>query len=151
MKKALGFAGAALATCLGSGYFPVAPGTLGSVLGAAAFAAAGSWRVYLLAPVTALAWVGCRYGRNAWGKDPSRVNVDEFAGCWVACLATPAEWGFWGLASALALFRIMDILKPWPVSALDKVDSPWGILLDDLAAGLLAGAVLLAAGRLLPW
>ncbi len=151
MRKALAFAGAALATCLGSGYFPLAPGTVGSILGAVAFAAAGPWRAHLLAPVIVLAWVGCFYGRRAWGRDPSRVNADEFAGCWVACLAAPASWGIWGLVSALVLFRVTDVLKPWPVSLLDRIDSPWGILLDDLAAGALSGAVLLAAGRLLPW
>jgi len=145
------FAGAALATCLGSGFSPVAPGTVGSILSALVFALAGPARTLLVRPIIALAWTGCHSGRRLWGKDPSRVNIDEFAGCWVACLASPAGWGLYGIAAALVLFRVMDIAKPWPVSLLDRMDSPFGILADDIAAGLIAAAVLFGAGTLLPW
>ncbi len=145
------FAGAALATCLGTGYSRVAPGTVGSIIAAAVFALAGRWRLLLLAPVIPLAWLGCHAGRELWGKDPSRVNADEFAGCWIACLAAPPGWGLYGIGCALLLFRILDILKPWPVSALDRLDSSFGILADDVAAGLMAAAVLMAAGKFLPW
>lgn len=144
------FAGAALATTLGTGFCPVAPGTVGSILAAVVFVFFGHGRPLLLFPVIALAWVGCRSGRRLWGKDPSRVNIDEFAGCWVACLASRAEWGLYGIAAALVLFRVMDIAKPWPVSLLDRIDSPFGILADDMAAGLIAGAILLGAGAVLP-
>lgn len=144
-------AGAALATSLGTGFFPVAPGTVGSILAAVVFWFVGHGRPFLLVPIIALAWVGCHSGRRLWGKDPSRVNIDEFAGCWVACLASPAEWGLYGIAAALALFRVMDIAKPWPVSLLDRIDTSFGILADDIAAGLIAGAILLGAGALLPW
>lgn len=151
MRRFRDIAGAALATSLGSGFFPVAPGTVGSVLSAAVFALAGRGRPLLLVPVIALAWVGCSCGRRLWGKDPSRVNIDEFAGCWVACLASPGRWGLFGIAAALLLFRIMDIAKPWPVSLLDRSDTPFGILADDIAAGMIAAAILLGAGALLPW
>jgi phosphatidylglycerophosphatase A len=55
------------------------------------------------------------------------------------------------MTAAFLLFRVMDIVKPWPVSLLDRIDSPLGILADDLAAGLLAAGALLVAGMLLPW
>lgn len=151
MKGFRNFAGAALATSLGSGFFPVAPGTVGSILSAMVFLVAGRFRLPLLVPILALAWVGCRSGRRLWGKDPSRVNIDEFAGCWVACLAAPQGWGIRGIAAALVLFRVMDIVKPWPVSILDRIDSPLGILGDDIAAGVIAAALLAAAGAVLPW
>lgn len=144
-------AGAALATCLGSGFFPFAPGTVGSILAAVVFILVRGDRMALLIPIIPLAWLGCACGRRLWGADPSRVNADEFAGCWVACLAAPPGWGLWGVAAALVLFRIADILKPWPVSLLDRLDSSLGILADDIAAGLMAAGVLLAAGRVLPW
>lgn len=140
-----------MATSLGTGFFPVAPGTVGSILGAVAFGFFGRGRPLLLVPVIALAWVGCHFGRRLWEKDPSRVNIDEFAGCWVACLASPPGWGLYGIAAAFALFRVMDIAKPWPVSLLDRIDSPFGILADDIAAGLVAGALLLGAEAVLPW
>lgn len=151
MKGFRGLVGGALATCLGSGFFPVAPGTVGSLLAAGVYLIVPGHHLLLLVPVTGLAWLGCRSGRALWGKDPSRVNADEFAGCWLACLASPSGWGVYGPAAAFLLFRVTDILKPWPVSALDRVDSALGILADDLAAGLLAGGLLALAGYLLPW
>lgn len=145
------FAGAALATCLGSGFFPVAPGTVGSILAAALFITVDGGHLLLLVPIIFLSWLGCHYGRLLWGSDPSRVNADEFAGCWVACLAAPPQWGSWGIAAAFILFRAADIFKPWPVSLLDRLDSSVGILADDIAAGLIAAGVLLVAARVLPW
>lgn len=151
MKSFRDFAGAALATSLGTGFFPVAPGTVGSILAAVVYVFFGVGRPLLLVPLIALAWLGCHSGRRLWGKDPSRVNIDEFAGCWVACLASPGGWGLYGIAAALLLFRVMDIAKPWPVSILDRIDSSFGILADDIVAGLIAGALLFGAGALLPW
>jgi len=143
-----GFPGRAVATVLGAGYCPVAPGTAGSIVSALVF--------LLLSPGTVLGWViavavlplgywGCREGMRNWGSDPSRVVVDEFAGCWIACLGAPAEWGIAGIGAAFLLFRTFDILKPWPVSVFDRMDSAAGILLDDIVAGLMASALLLMA------
>ncbi len=151
MKGFCRLSGAALATCFGSGYSPVAPGTVGSLLGALVFILISRGHLLLLAPVIAVAWIGCGCGWRLWGKDPSKVNIDEFAGCWVACLASRPQWGLYGMTAAFLLFRVMDIVKPWPVSLLDRIDSPLGILADDLAAGLLAAGALLVAGMLLPW
>ncbi len=151
MRSFRDFAGAALATSLGTGFFPFAPGTVGSILASVVFAFVGRGRPFLLVPILALAWIGCHSGRRLWGKDPSRVNIDEFAGCWVACMASPAGWGLYGITAALALFRVMDIAKPWPVSLLDRMDTPFGILADDIAAGLIAAALIFGAGAVLPW
>ena len=153
MKSGRSIPGILTATVLGSGYSPVAPGTAGSIVSAAAFVAVRSctppWLVFaLLPPVVLAALWGCRAGYAMWGHDPSRVNVDEFAGCWIACLAVPVSWGIAGIAAGLVLFRLFDILKPWPVSRLDWMKTPAGILLDDVAAGLLS-ALLIAIGVLL--
>jgi phosphatidylglycerophosphatase A len=158
VKPAARITGALAATVLGTGYAPLAPGTAGSIVAAAVYwlvwSASPWWLVLVLAvPVLLLSLWGCIAGYRLWGDDPSRVVADEFAGCWVACLAAPRHWGLAGVAAALVLFRIFDILKPWPVCRLDRLGTPAGILLDDLAAGLMAAALLglgyLLGGRLL--
>jgi len=138
-------AGRWVAMVLGAGLVPLAPGTAGSVISAGIFLLVrtgnGLPRL-LLAPILLLGYWGCFEGRKAWGDDPSRVVIDEFAGCWVACLGAPVEWGVWGVLAALALFRVFDIFKPWPVSRFDSMDSSLGILLDDVAAGFLSVLVM---------
>jgi phosphatidylglycerophosphatase A len=157
MKPALRIPGIITATVFGTGYAPIAPGTAGSLVAALLFLLSRSslpwWLpLALLAPVTALAYWGCYVGFRLWGDDPSRVNADEFAGCWLACLAVPCSWGAAGICAAFLLFRLFDIIKPWPVSIFDRMKTPAGILLDDLAAGLLTAALIgigVVAGDLL--
>ncbi|OPL20042.1 MAG: hypothetical protein AVO35_00880 [Candidatus Aegiribacteria sp. MLS_C] len=148
MRRLLSITGQAVATVLGAGFSPVAPGTAGSLVSAAVFWFTGPGSTaarFLLVPVVIIGYWGCTVGRREWGTDPSRVVADEFAGCWLACLAVPARWGIPGVAAAFALFRLFDILKPWPVSFFDRQDTPLGILMDDLAAGLLAVLIIVAA------
>jgi phosphatidylglycerophosphatase A len=143
-----------LATGFGTGYSPLAPGTAGSILSAAVFTAIAflpgspSWlRPAIGVLLVPAAFAGSARGERLWGHDPSRVTIDEVLGCWIACLLAP--WSpAWTLA-ALALFRFFDILKPWPVCRLDRMGGPAGIVLDDVAAGILAGALALAGGVLL--
>ncbi len=145
------FAGAVAAT-LWTGYFPWGPGTVGSIVSCVFFLWCPEWlRLPLLPGILLLSWAGCSAGKALWGKDPSRVTIDEVAGCWIACLAAPEQWGPWGTVAALVLFRVFDIAKPWPVRALDRIDSGLGILLDDVAAGLMAVAVLLAVSSFQPF
>jgi len=143
VKKVLRFLGAAIASTSGTGFFPLGPGTVGSIIAATAFYFCPVNPFFVLPFILILGWVGCEAGRKLWGEDPSRVTIDEVAGCWIACLAAPADWGVWGVAASFVLFRIFDIAKPWPVSRLDEIDSGLGILLDDVAAGLMAAAALL--------
>ena len=93
----------------------------------------------------------------AVGKvDPPEVVADEFAGQGVTFLAVPflaAPGGHLGrvLGMTLAgflLFRVFDIVKPWPIRRLEKLPSGWGILADDLLAGVYAGICLIAGFRL---
>jgi phosphatidylglycerophosphatase A len=88
-----------------------------------------------------------------FGHDPAEVVADETAGQCVPLLAlalTPACFATWWttsawLAAAFLAFRILDILKPWPANALQRVPGGWGILLDDLAAGVYAAAAVVGA------
>jgi phosphatidylglycerophosphatase A len=136
------FSGGALATTLGTGFFPWGPGTVGSAVAALAFYFYPLNAFTLLPVVLLFGWAGCEAGRKLWGEDPSIVTIDEVAGTWIACLASPPSWGIRGIVAALVLFRVFDIAKPWPVSRLDEMKNGIGILLDDVAAGLMAAGVL---------
>jgi len=147
VKNCILSTGTVIATIFGTGYIPIAPGTAGSLLSAGLY--------FLLQPAGLIPWALCGVflvlgfwgsyaGRDKWGGDPSQIVIDEFAGCWIACLAVPSNWGIAGVAAAFILFRIFDIFKPWPVSVFDRMSSAAGILLDDVAAGIMAAVVLLA-------
>jgi phosphatidylglycerophosphatase A len=74
--------------------------------------------------------------REAGREDPGFVVVDEVAGQWIALIAMRPDWRHALLA--LALFRLFDIWKPWPVRRLEELPGGTGIMLDDVAAGVLA-------------
>ncbi|MGH9366703.1 MAG: phosphatidylglycerophosphatase A family protein [Thermoanaerobaculia bacterium] len=156
-----------LATGLGSGLFPVAPGTAGSALGlvlaaglASAFSSshAGSIApaVGLLMSGLAVALVGVplstRACRALGAKDPGCLVIDEIAGQLVSCSAVPlflypsrtASAGMW-LLSFLA-FRFFDIAKPGPVRRLQALPGGLGVVVDDVLAGLLAAGATAVAG-----
>ena len=134
---------ALLATWFGVGLIPIAPGTFGS-LAALPFAWAmlefgGLW--LLLSATAAVFAVGCwasgHYAAATADSDPGAVVIDEVAGQWLAlALAAPDLAQF---ALAFALFRIFDILKPWPVGwAERRFSGGLGIMIDDVAAGVYA-------------
>jgi phosphatidylglycerophosphatase A len=107
----------------------------------AALALAGSVICVLLAPAAIAAT-----GKN----DPGEVVVDELAGQAITFLASPflavgaASTGqIWGVSAAgFLLFRAFDIIKPWPIHKLEKFPKGWGILADDLLAGVFAWVAL---------
>ncbi|MCD4774847.1 MAG: phosphatidylglycerophosphatase A [Candidatus Aegiribacteria sp.] len=151
MKIRTPSAGIVVATVFGAGYAPVAPGTAGSLVSAGLY--------IVLQPGGLLPWALCAFflvlgywgsyaGRKRWGGDPSRVVIDEFAGCWISCMAVPSDWGIAGVAVAFALFRVFDIFKPWPVSVFDRMKSATGILLDDVAAGIIAALIIIAGNSI---
>jgi phosphatidylglycerophosphatase A len=88
----------------------------------------------------------------ATGKDdPREVVADEFAGQAVTFLAAPFLFipTIWVTAVlGFLLFRLFDIFKPWPARRLEKLPKGWGILADDLLAGVYAGAALLICLKL---
>jgi phosphatidylglycerophosphatase A len=143
-----------LLSALGLGLSPVAPGTVASLATAAAVAlaeraaGAGLGVAGLLAALGALATVAWGAGVERDGKDPSWVVTDEVAGQALASAAAAWVGGWSAAACAFVLFRVLDVAKPGPVRRLEGVRGGLGILLDDVAAGLGAGAVVLAAGLL---
>ncbi len=142
-----------LATWFGCGCWPFGPGTAGS-LGAVAAAwllcrLTGLAPVWLLAAAAALLlpaiWAAGQVARSSGKEDPGIVVVDEVLGQWVA-LAAAGAFTFTGAAAAFVLFRLFDIIKPWPVRAAERLPGGWGIVADDVLAGVWA-ALLLLAGR----
>ncbi|HIF28986.1 MAG TPA: phosphatidylglycerophosphatase A, partial [Candidatus Marinimicrobia bacterium] len=80
-------------------------------------------------------------------KDPSRVVIDEVAGQWLGLLMLPD--GTLYIAGAFILFRFLDILKPWPIRQLEQIPKGWGVMLDDMLAGLLTLGLIQGVSRLL--
>ncbi len=133
-----------IATGLGLGYLPKAPGTWGS-LGALGLYLVLAPRLSLgeelfLGLVFILLGVWAAERRAAWRgvKDPQEVVIDEIAGQWLALMG--AGLSFWVLP-AFFLFRLFDILKPLPVRQAERLPGGWGIMADDLVAGVLANLV----------
>jgi phosphatidylglycerophosphatase A len=142
-----------IATWFGCGYFPWGPGTVGSIA-AAALAWLGSEiglgrgalicaTLLLLAPGI---WAAGATARHVGRKDPGIVVVDEVLGMWLTLWVAPAlNWKTVGLG--LALFRLFDIWKPWPVRKLEQLPGGVGIVADDLAAGIYAAIILYIGTR----
>ena len=84
--------------------------------------------------------------RESGREDPGFVVIDEVAGQWIALIAVRPDWLHAVLA--LVLFRLFDIWKPWPIRKLEALPEGTGIMLDDVAAGVLALAAGLGLGRL---
>jgi phosphatidylglycerophosphatase A len=138
------FLARAIASGLGSGYFPVAPGTAGSLAALLIGAALLAWSPWALA-AAAVAATGTglwAVARAACGGDPSWVVIDEFAGQWMTMLAL-ARPSPLGLVLAFLLFRLFDILKPGPVGWADRQSGAAGVMGDDLIAGAIAAALLI--------
>ena len=143
-----------IGTGFGSGFSPVAPGTAGALLAAGAwyllsFLLSGGalwWTTLALIAVFTPAgvWAADRL-EPFWGEDPSRVVVDEMAGVWISLLAAPAGHAGYGLA-AFALFRFFDIFKPLGIRRMEKLPGGWGVMMDDILAGIY-GLVILATFR----
>ena len=130
-----------VATGLGAGYSPLAPGTCGSALGLLLFWLVRGWPLWAqVVGTVVLFFVGVaasdRLATLLGKKDPGRAVIDEVAGMWLSLLMLP-----FGLRTALVAFvafRITDTLKPWPARQMEGFRGGWGIMADDMMAGLYA-------------
>jgi len=133
------------------GYSPVAPGTVGT-LGAIPLylllsrLSPGAYLFATLA-LTLLGFVAADRAGRYWGTaDASPIVIDEVVGYLVTMALVPFSWQ--AALAGFVLFRVFDVVKPWPASAFDRIKNGFGVVLDDLAAGVWAAGVL-AALRLL--
>jgi phosphatidylglycerophosphatase A len=138
-----------LATWFGCGAVPKAPGTMGT-LGAIPLylLVARAWgtpgvAVVTLAVTAAGIWAGSVVAHELGRDDPQVVVIDEVAGFFVTML--PMRHVSWGaLVAGFLLFRLLDMVKPWPVRRFEELPGGWGIVLDDVAAGLMGAAIMAA-------
>ncbi len=143
-------------TGLGTGYLPIAPGTWGSAVVVALYLLlgqidcecsyavdAGMVLVVVVSSIICVA-LGPFAERHFGKKDPGQVTIDEWAGQAVALIALPAV-GVGGALTAAGVafvaFRVFDIIKPPPARQLERLPAGWGMLCDDLAAGVYANIV----------
>jgi phosphatidylglycerophosphatase A len=135
-----------IATWFGCGMVPKAPGTMGSI---------GAIPLYLLAAragregvgVAALAvtaigiWAASVVARDLGKKDPQIVVVDEVAGLLITMLPM-AHVSWRAVLCGFLLFRLFDVTKPWPIRRFEKLPSGWGIVMDDVVAGVFGACVM---------
>jgi len=152
-----------LASCFGLGWLPLAPGTWGSLPPVVVFALMrhfGTSTVVTSIVMAALALAGCvvcvKFAPAAMAAtsktDPREVVADEFAGQAVTFIpigAVPAGQIWTTVVLGFLLFRLFDIAKPWPIRKLEKLPKSWGILADDLLAGVYAWLTLLVCTKFL--
>ncbi len=144
-----------IGTWFGCGLSPAAPGTVGSAAALAIAIALHAWLGWgrweflaLTAAATPVGiWAATGTARGAGRKDPGIVVVDEVLGQWLTLAGAqsfgPATW-----ALAFGLFRLFDIVKPWPVRRLESLPNGTGIVADGVGAGVYAALILYIAGWL---
>jgi phosphatidylglycerophosphatase A len=142
----------AIATAGGAGYWPWGPGTAGSLVGlllAWLMARQFDWATGLPLLLVALIAIG----PGVWAstvaagasKDPQFIVIDEVLGQWLT-LAGAVTFNWKALALGFVLFRIFDIVKPWPVRRFEALPQGWGIVADDLMAGVYGAIILFWSG-----
>jgi phosphatidylglycerophosphatase A len=140
-----------VATVAGAGYAPVAPGTVGSAVGIALYLATRtlSWQAQgaLILSVTCIGlWAAGVAAEHFGREDPGQVVVDEVAGQLVTLFATGV--GLRGALLGFFVFRVFDVLKPWPANRFERLPGGLGIMADDLMVGLYGNLVVVVAVRL---
>lgn len=129
-----------IATFLGIGKIPLAPGTWASLAAAPLFYTLIDYPLIHLGTLVAVYFLGV-YATGAYAKeigdaDPSSAVMDEVLGMGVAMWAIPRQWPF--VLMAFILFRLFDIWKPYPIHRVEKLPGGWGVMTDDLVAGIYA-------------
>lgn len=150
-----------IATSFGAGFLPVAPGTWGAIVAIVLWlplwllcsSPTTIFTVTLVATAVYTvvgAWAST-ISEKYWGKDPVVACADETVGQWLTLLplsALPASH-WWEIVLALALFRFFDIFKPLGIRAMERIPGGWGMMADDLLAGLYSAVILFALNILI--
>jgi phosphatidylglycerophosphatase A len=136
-----------IASFFGLGYFPLAPGTLASFVFLLARRFLWPDRPSLWLEVVLFllllfsgTWASQLFSQSVNRNDPRQIVIDEVCGQALAIVALPSSR--LNLLLAFILFRALDIIKPFPINRLEKIKGGWGIMADDLAAGLVARLLL---------
>ena len=134
----------AFATCLGLGYVPFAPGTFGSAAGLLVWAVLPQSAAAHAAAIVLIfalgAWSGGIAERHFRATDPGPVVIDEVMGMLTTLFMNPVGWR--GALGAFLLFRLFDIVKPYPANRLERLPGGLGVMADDFMAGVYANLAL---------
>jgi phosphatidylglycerophosphatase A len=143
-----------LATAGYAGYFPIAPGTVGSAVGLLVYAivwAAGS-RVLegslIVVLFAAGVWASSSAERFFGGTDPGPIVIDEVVGMLMTLAFIPV--GLSGAIAGFVLFRIFDVIKPYPAARFEKLHGGLGVMADDAMAAVYANLALRVLSAILP-
>ena len=136
-----------LATVGGAGHAPVAPGTVGSAVGVLVYAVTRSWtpgaQIALLVVISFIGvWAANEAERHFQKADPGHVVIDEVAGQMLTLLLL--DVGLFGMGVGFVIFRVLDIVKPWPVRQFEALHGGLGVMADDLMAGVYGWALMSA-------
>lgn len=127
-----------IGTAAFTGFIPFAPGTMGSILALLIFMIPGFENpMIMLSLILVFTILGVRIAGKfelVYGKDPSVCVVDEVVGTWISLLFVPKNYI---VIIAFVTWRLLDILKPFPIGKVEKIPGGWGIMLDDIAAGFI--------------
>ncbi|HSP90830.1 MAG TPA: phosphatidylglycerophosphatase A [Vicinamibacterales bacterium] len=128
------------------GFAPVAPGTVGSAAAIPFFLllrlAHSAWlEIAVCAAIVAAGAWSARITEQALGvEDPGPVVIDEVVGMFVSLLFLPATWLV--VLAGFVAFRVFDIIKPWPADRFEQIPGGWGVMADDVMAGVYANLTL---------
>ncbi|MDR3011587.1 MAG: phosphatidylglycerophosphatase A [Chitinispirillales bacterium] len=142
------------ASCFFIGYFPFAPGTVGSLITIAILYFASDHFAFMLGPenalsywwaivtLTAISFFLCDRGKEVFGRDdPKQAIFDEVVGQFITFFMIPIN--IRTLALGFVLFRFFDIVKPYPIYRLEEIEGGVGVTMDDVGAGILANVTLM--------
>jgi phosphatidylglycerophosphatase A len=134
----------AVATALGAGHAPIAPGTFGSAVGLLLWAIVPQRPAVQLLLATGLliagSWAATIAERHYHTTDPGQVVIDEVMGMIITLMMIPAGW--WMAIAGFLLFRLFDVLKPYPVRQFERLPRGLGVMADDAMAGVYANLAL---------
>jgi phosphatidylglycerophosphatase A len=140
----------------GIGYLPLAPGTFAAafagilwILISNKFQYANNWQLPVVLGITLLGVYTSGKISQAGEKDPSYVVIDELAGMWISVLFIPPT--IINILLAFALFRFFDIAKPLGIKRMEKRKNGWGVMLDDVLAGIYSNIALRLMIMLIPF
>lgn len=139
------------ATAFGAGYSPFAPGTMGAIVGCLALWLFEKYNLIsttstpllfigLIVIVTIMGIIATDKLEDEWGKDPSKVVLDEVIGMWITMMFVPLS--FLNILIGFGLFRFFDIAKPLGIRKLEQLKGGVGVMADDILAGIYANIVL---------
>jgi phosphatidylglycerophosphatase A len=142
-----------VATLFGAGYFPVAPGTFGSLVALVIIWFLFPDFYHILIPIAAglfflSVWSASR-AEEVFGKDGSPIVIDEVTGMVISLVFVPHQLEYFG--AAFLLFRFYDIVKLPPARSMEKLKGGWGVTLDDVMAGIYANLSLHLILYVLNW